>query len=136
MSTTTEATPPPPDVARPSTGGEPAAPPDPYLRGTDETVLLDLRELRAQQAAEAAGRAGIGPGGAGSAVGAIGTVGTVGAVGGPAAARPTPARARNWRRTRARTAAKPCSTRTAAPRSRWSGSARSATTCASRWPRS
>ena len=53
MSTTTEATPPPPDVARPSGTGRPAAPADPYLRGTDETVLLDLRELRAQQAAQA-----------------------------------------------------------------------------------
>ncbi|GAA1998797.1 ATP-binding protein [Catenulispora subtropica] len=60
MSATTEATPPPPDVARPSGfngpggPGGPAAPADPYLRGTDETVLLDLRELRAQQAADAA----------------------------------------------------------------------------------
>jgi hypothetical protein len=29
---------------------------DPYIRGTDETVLLDLRELRAQEAAEKAAR--------------------------------------------------------------------------------
>ena len=42
--TTTEATPPPPDVARPSGSGGPAGPAgvsDPYLRGTDETVLLE-----------------------------------------------------------------------------------------------
>ncbi|NUR57861.1 MAG: HAMP domain-containing histidine kinase [Catenulispora sp.] len=58
MSTTTEATPPPPDVAPPSGAGQPAAPRDPYLRGTDETVLLDLRELRAQQAAQASATAG------------------------------------------------------------------------------
>ncbi|MFL6111739.1 MAG: ATP-binding protein [Catenulispora sp.] len=59
MSTTTEATeateatPPPSGVVRPG-GPDPAAPKDPYLRRTDETVLLDLRELRAQQAAAAA----------------------------------------------------------------------------------
>jgi signal transduction histidine kinase len=57
MSMTTEATPPPPDVARPSGSGGPAGTADPYLRGTDETVLLDLRELRAQQAADTAASA-------------------------------------------------------------------------------
>jgi hypothetical protein len=53
MSTTTDTTP-GADMSGPA-GGEPA-PKDPYIRGTDETVLLDLRELRAQEAADKAAR--------------------------------------------------------------------------------
>lgn len=53
MSTTTDTTP-GADMSGPA-GGEPA-PKDPYIRGTDETVLLDLRELRAQEAADKASR--------------------------------------------------------------------------------
>lgn len=37
-------------------GGDAPASKDPYIRGTDETVLLDLRELRAQEAADKAAR--------------------------------------------------------------------------------
>ncbi|ACU77276.1 histidine kinase [Catenulispora acidiphila DSM 44928] len=50
MSTTTAGT----DTGGPA-GGNPASK-DPYIRGTDETVLLDLRELRAQEAADRAAR--------------------------------------------------------------------------------
>jgi signal transduction histidine kinase len=53
MSTTTDTTP-GADMSGPA-GAEPA-PKDPYIRGTDETVLLDLRELRAQEAADKAAR--------------------------------------------------------------------------------
>ena len=53
MSTTTDTTP-GADMSGPA-GGQPA-PKDPYIRGTDETVLLDLRELRAQEAADKAAR--------------------------------------------------------------------------------
>src|SRR5690242_191218 len=52
MSTTTEAT--PTGVA--NTAGGAAVPKDPYIYGSDETVLLDLRELRALQAADEAAK--------------------------------------------------------------------------------
>src|SRR5947209_6081367 len=54
MSTTTDTTAPGADMSGPG-GGGPASK-DPYIRGTDETVLLDLRELRAQEAADKAAR--------------------------------------------------------------------------------
>ncbi|MEY9933691.1 signal transduction histidine kinase [Catenulispora sp. GP43] len=69
MSTTTDTATPGADTGGPygagPSGGGPASK-DPYIRGTDETVLLDLRELRAQAAADKAAReaaAGRGAGG-------------------------------------------------------------------------
>ncbi|WP_194922239.1 sensor histidine kinase, partial [Catenulispora rubra] len=55
MSTTTDTTTPGADMSGPA--GDAGASKDPYIRGTDETVLLDLRELRAQEAADKAARA-------------------------------------------------------------------------------
>ena len=43
---------------------------DPYIRGTDETVLLDLRELRAQEAADKAARDAAARSGSGAGAGA------------------------------------------------------------------
>jgi hypothetical protein len=57
-------------------------PKDPYIRGTDETVLLDLRELRAQEAADKAAREAAAAGSAGpGAQGAPGAPGTSGSPG-------------------------------------------------------
>ena len=55
MSTTTDTTTPGADMSGPAGGAGGSK--DPYIRGTDETVLLDLRELRAQEAADKAARA-------------------------------------------------------------------------------
>jgi signal transduction histidine kinase len=55
MSTTTDTTTPGADMSGPADGAGGSK--DPYIRGTDETVLLDLRELRAQEAADQAARA-------------------------------------------------------------------------------
>ncbi|MEY9907887.1 signal transduction histidine kinase [Catenulispora sp. MAP12-49] len=86
MSTTTDTATPGADMGEPSGGG--SAPKDPYIRGTDETVLLDLRELRAQEAADKAAReAAAGRGaelattGTAGAAGTIEVAGTAGATG-------------------------------------------------------
>jgi signal transduction histidine kinase len=78
MSTTTDTATPGADMGEPSGGG--SAPKDPYIRGTDETVLLDLRELRAQEAADKAAREAAAGRGAGAELATTGTAGAAGTI--------------------------------------------------------
>ncbi|MEZ0108741.1 hypothetical protein ABH920_002742 [Catenulispora sp. EB89] len=92
MSTTTDTTTPGADMSGPAGGAGGSK--DPYIRGTDETVLLDLRELRAQEAADKAARAAraaaaglsVDPSADPSAAGSPTALGALGVLGAPGAA--------------------------------------------------